>query len=123
MKIIIDTHIFLWALADPGKIEPHKRTELETVANTVYVSSISMVEIMMKASLDKLTINFNPVEMAEKSGFELLDFTAWDALPLQEMAFHHKDPFDRMLIAQSISRKYPIMTHDSKFKLYDCRLI
>jgi PIN domain nuclease of toxin-antitoxin system len=78
---------------------------------------------MMKASLDKLTINFNPVEMAEKSGFELLDFTAWDALPLQEMAFHHKDPFDRMLIAQSISRKYPIMTHDSKFKLYDCRLI
>jgi PIN domain nuclease of toxin-antitoxin system len=40
MKIIIDTHIFLWALADPGKIEPHKRTELETVANTVYVSSI-----------------------------------------------------------------------------------
>jgi hypothetical protein len=40
MKFIIDTHIFLWALADPGKIEPHKRTELETVANKVYVSSI-----------------------------------------------------------------------------------
>jgi PIN domain nuclease of toxin-antitoxin system len=53
MKIIIDTHIFLWARADPGKIEPHKRTELETVANTVYVSSISIVEMMMKSSLEK----------------------------------------------------------------------
>jgi len=123
MKIIIDTHIFLWALADPGKIEHHKRAKLETVANTVYVSSISIVEIMMKASLGKLTINFDPVEMAEKSGFELLDFSPQDALPLKEMPFHHKDPFDRMLIAQCISRKYLIMTHDSKFSLYDCKLV
>ncbi|MBV5329641.1 MAG: type II toxin-antitoxin system VapC family toxin [Chlorobium sp.] len=122
MKIIIDTHIFLWALADPGKIERHKRAKLETVVNTVYVSSISIVEIMMKASLGKLAINFDPVEMAEKSGFELLDFSPQDALPLKEMPFHHKDPFDRMLIAQCISRQYPIMTHDSKFKLYDCEL-
>lgn len=123
MKIIIDTHIFLWALAEPAKIEHHKRTALETVANTIYVSSITIVEIMMKASLGKLAINFDPVEMAQKSGFELLDFSPQDALPLKEMPFHHKDPFDRMLIAQSISRKYLIMTHDSKFSLYDCKLV
>jgi len=123
MKIIIDTHIFLWALAEPAKIERNKRTALETVANTIYVSSITIVEIMMKASLGKLAINFDPVEMAQKSGFELLDFSPQDALPLKEMPFHHKDPFDRMLIAQSISRKYLIMTHDSKFSLYDCKLV
>ena len=123
MKIIIDTHIFLWALAEPTKIERNKRTALETVANTIYVSSITIVEIMMKASLGKLAINFDPVEMAQKSGFELLDFSPQDALPLKEMPFHHKDPFDRMLIAQSISRKYLIMTHDSKFSLYDCKLV
>jgi len=123
MKIIIDTHIFLWALAEPAKIERNKRTALETVANTIYVSSITIVEIMMKASLGKLAINFDPVEMAQKSGFELLDFSPQDVLPLKEMPFHHKDPFDRMLIAQSISRKYLIMTHDSKFSLYDCKLV
>jgi PIN domain nuclease of toxin-antitoxin system len=123
MKIIIDTHIFLWALAEPTKIERNKRTALETVANTIYVSFITIVEIMMKSSLGKLAINFDPVEMAQKSGFELLDFSPQDALPLKEMPFHHKDPFDRMLIAQSISRKYLIMTHDSKFSLYDCKLV
>ena len=123
MKIIIDTHIFLWALAEPTKMERNKRTALETVANTIYVSFITIVEIMMKSSLGKLAINFDPVEMAQKSGFELLDFSPQDALPLKEMPFHHKDPFDRMLIAQSISRKYLIMTHDSKFSLYDCKLV
>jgi PIN domain nuclease of toxin-antitoxin system len=123
MKIIIDTHIFLWALAEPTKIERNKRTALETVANTIYVSSITIVEIMMKASLGKLAINFDPVEMAQKSGFELLDFSPQDALPLKEMPLRDKDPFDRMLIAQSISRKYLIMTHDSKFSLYDCKLV
>jgi PIN domain nuclease of toxin-antitoxin system len=123
MKIIIDTHIFLWALAEPTKIERNIRTALETVANTIYVSFITIVEIMMKSSLGKLAINFDPVEMAQKSGFELLDFSPQDALPLKEMPFHHKDPFDRMLIAQSISRKYLIMTHDSKFSLYDCKLV
>jgi len=123
MKIIIDTHIFLWALSDPGKINSHKLAELETAANRIYVSSVTIVEMMIKASLGKLTVNFDPVDMAEKSGFELLDFSACDALPLKTLPFHHKDPFDRMLIAQGISRNYPIMTHDSKFNLYACRLI
>jgi len=61
--------------------------------------------------------------MAKKSGFELLDFSSEDALVLKDMPFHHKDQFDRMLIAQSIKNKYPIMTEDEKFKFYDCILI
>jgi len=123
VKIIIDTHIFLWALSDPDKIHPPKRVELETAANTIYVSSISIVEMMIKASLGKLSFNFDPVEMAERSGFELLDFSALDVMPLKGLPFHHKDPFDRMLIAQGISRNYTIMTHDSKFNPYECKLI
>jgi len=123
VKIIIDTHIFLWALAEPDKIHPQKRVELETAANTIYVSSVSIVEMMIKASLGKLPINFDPVDMAEQSGFELLDFSARDAMPLKALPFHHKDPFDRMLIAQAISRNYSMMTHDPKFNLYECKLI
>ncbi len=123
MKIILDTHIFLWALSDPGKISPDNIVEIETLANTIYISSISIAEIMIKSSLHKLNISFDPIKMVENSGFELLDFKAKDALLLKEMPFYHRDPFDRMLIAQSIANKYRIMSDDSKFKLYDCKLV
>jgi PIN domain nuclease of toxin-antitoxin system len=123
MNIIIDTHIFLWALSSPARINKRKRAELETAANTVYVSSVSIVEIMIKSSLGKLPIDFDPVDMAEQSGFDLLDFSGKDALPLKDMPFHHKDPFDRMLIAQSVSRNYAIMTDDIKFSMYKCKLL
>ena len=123
MKILIDTHIFLWALSAPSKINAQKRADLETLSNTVYVSSITIVEMMIKASIGKLKIDFDPVDLAKQSGFELLDFSGHDALLLQAMPFHHKDPFDRMLIAQSITNKCHIMTDDKKFSLYECRLL
>ena len=61
--------------------------------------------------------------MVEKSGFEALDFRSEDALLLKDMPFHHRDPFDRMLIAQSLANQYPIVTDDQAFRAYDCRLI
>lgn len=123
MKIIIDTHIFLWSLAEPSRIAADKIKELETPANIIYVSSISIAEIMIKASIGKLQIDFDPVEYAELSGFELLDFSGQDALHLQTLPFHHRDPFDRMLISQSLSTKYPLMTDDSKIRLYGCKVL
>lgn len=123
MKILIDTHIFLWALSAPFKIDVQKRADLETLSNTVYVSSITIAEMMIKASIGKLKINFDPVDLAIQSGFDLLDFSGHDALLLQALPFHHKDPFDRMLIAQSITNKCHIMTDDKKFSLYECRLL
>lgn len=78
---------------------------------------------MIKASIGKLQINFDPVDLAEQSGFELLDFSSRDALLLRNLPFHHRDPFDRMLISQSITTKYPLMTDDDNIKLYDCQVI
>ena len=123
MKFIIDTHIFLWVLAEPEKIDKDSLNEIRTLSNTVYVSSISIAEIMIKISIGKLSFDFDPVQMVKKSGFELLDFKGGDALLLRDMPFYHKDPFDRMLIAQSIANKYPVMTNDEKFKAYECKLI
>ena len=123
MRIILDTHIFLWALAEPQRIPEKKREEIKSPANIIYISSISIAEIMIKASLGKLKVDFDPVEEAEKCGFELLDFSGRDALRLGELPFHHRDPFDRMLISQSMATGTPIMTEDSKFRLYDCRII
>ena len=123
MNIIIDTHIFLWALSEPYKISDTKRAELEDLSNTIFVSAVSIVELMIKASLKKFQIDFNPVAMAKESGFALLAFSAEAALLLKDMPFHHKDPFDRMLIAQSITNNYPIMTEDPKRALYNCRVL
>lgn len=123
MKIIIDTHIFLWALSNPSRIAPLKLKELETPTNVIYVSSVTIAEIMIKSSIGKLKIDFNPLELAQQSGFESLDFTAHDALLLKDMPFHHKDPFDRMLICQSLTNEYPLMTDDSKIKQYNCHII
>jgi PIN domain nuclease of toxin-antitoxin system len=123
MRIIIDTHIFLWSLSEPQRIDKRRRGEIESRANIVYVSSISIAEIMIKASIGKLAVSFDPVKMVEACGFELLAFKGGDALLLKDMTFHHKDPFDRMIIAQGIANKFPIMTNDEKFKHYDCKLI
>ena len=123
MKLIIDTHIFLWALSAPKRIPKDKLAEIEMQANIVYVSSISIAEVMIKASIGKLDVRFDPMEMVEKCGFESLDFRSEDALLLKDMPFHHRDPFDRMLIAQSMANKYPIITDDQKFQAYACRLV
>ena len=123
MKIILDTHIFLWALSEPTKLEKGKRDQIVLLSNTIYVSAITVTELMIKSSIGKITIDFDVLEMIEKSGFEQLDFTAKDALELKETPFHHKDPFDRMLIAQAQANDYFMMSDDHKFTLYDCKLI
>ena len=123
MKLILDTHIFLWSLSDPDRIHPDRRTEIETRANTVFLSSVSVAEMMIKASIGKLDVPFDPLQMAEQSGFSLLSFRSEDALLLRDLPFHHRDPFDRMLIAQSMANQFPIVTDDRRFQAYDCRLV
>ncbi|MFP4564733.1 MAG: type II toxin-antitoxin system VapC family toxin [Spirochaetia bacterium] len=123
MNIIIDTHIFLYALVSPEKIESHKRNRLESRTNTIYVSSVSVAEIMIKTSLGKLDFPFDPVEMIERSGFEELDFSSPAACLLRTLPFHHRDPFDRMLISQALYHDYMLMSDDEKIAAYDCTVI
>jgi PIN domain nuclease of toxin-antitoxin system len=78
---------------------------------------------MIKSSLGKLKFSFNPVEKAIESGFEFLDFRAGDAILLGALPFHHRDPFDRMLVAQSINNNYPLVSNDKKLSSYKCRII
>ena len=120
MKLLLDTHIFLWALSEPNRLSSKQVIAMEDPTNTVYVSSISITEIVIQVSLGKLELVFDPLDAAERSGFEMLDFSAKDALLLKDLPLHHRDPFDRMLIAQAISRKLMIATQDSIIDQYDC---
>lgn len=123
MNVIIDTHIFLWAVAEPEKLSSSQINIISNPTNTIFVSSITFIEIMIKVSIGKLKVDFDPIATAKKSGFRVLDFSAEDSLALKDMPFHHKDPFDRMLISQSINRDYHLMSDDGKFGNYDCKLI
>ena len=123
MKLLLDTHTFLWALSEPNRLSKKQIAAMEDPTHKVYVSSISITEITIKASLGKLELSFDPIDAAERSGFEMLDFSAKDALLLKDLPFHHRDPFDRMLITQAISRKLIFVTQDSLMDPYVCRTL
>ena len=123
MRILIDTHVFVWATATPERLSPKHRSELESRANIVYLSSVSVAEIMIKASLGKLRFDHDVFDCAAQSGFELLDFSAEDAVLLRDLPFHHRDPFDRMLIVQSMARNIRLLSADRRFADYDCTLL
>ncbi len=123
MKILVDTHIFLWMLSCPEKLTDKRRYELESPANEVFLSAMSIAELMIKSSTGKIDIQFNPVEMAKQMQVDILDFAGMHAMVLGELPPHHKDPFDRVLLAQAITGKLALMSDDSKFLAYDCAII
>jgi PIN domain nuclease of toxin-antitoxin system len=123
VKILIDTHIFLWVLSSPEKLDEKRRYTIESRANEIFLSSMSIAELMIKHSIGKINIDFDPLTMAEKSGIEIMNLSGTDAVLLGTMPFHHKDPFDRMIIAQALTNKCPIMTDDLKFMKYECKIL
>jgi len=123
MKILVDTHIFLWMLSHPERLNEKRRYELESPANEVFLSAMSIAELMIKHSMGKIDIKFDPLEMAKKMRIDILNFSGSEAMLLGKLPLHHKDPFDRMLIAQALENKFSLMSDDSKFLPYDCKTI
>jgi PIN domain nuclease of toxin-antitoxin system len=123
VKILIDTHIFLWMLSCPEKINNKRRYELESPANEVLLSAMSIAELMIKSSIGKINIEFDPLEMTKKMQIDVLDFSGIHAVALGKLPFHHKDPFDRMIIVQALVNKVALMSDDSKFLKYNCKII
>ena len=123
MKILLDTHIFLWMLTSPERLNDKRRYELETPANEVFLSAMSIAELMNKHTIGKIHVEFDPLEMAKQMRIEILSFSGDHAMLLGKMPLHHKDPFDRMIIAQAIVNRLPLMSDDPKFPAYNCKII
>ena len=123
MKILLDTHIFLWMLTSPERLNDKRRYELETPGNEVFLSAMSIAELMIKHTIGKIHVEFDPLEMAEQMRIEILSFSGDHAMFLGKMPLHHKDPFDRMIIAQAIVNRLPLMSDDPKFPAYNCKII
>lgn len=118
MRILLDTHIFLWTIKGDIRLKKDLRTTISN-ATEVYISSASIWEIAIKIKLKKLQGNIQEiVESISASGFLELPITAMHAAYVSVLPDHHRDPFDRMLISQAISEPLTLLTIDEQLKYY-----
>jgi PIN domain nuclease of toxin-antitoxin system len=122
MKLILDTHTFLYFIDGNQKLSSDARTLIEDVGNEKLISKASLWEMAIKHSLGKLPLaqRFEiliPQQIAQ-NGFSVLEIELDHIIRIVDLPFHHKDPFDRLIIAQSISERYPIVSADGAFDSY-----
>jgi PIN domain nuclease of toxin-antitoxin system len=123
MNILLDTHVLIWALENNPTLSDKARYSIIKANNMVFVSAVSIWEIGIKRSLGKLETPDNLMEEIKLHRFTPLNISYDHAELAGKLPDIHKDPFDRMLIAQSITDNFPIMTDDSKIALYHCRVM
>ena len=125
MKFLLDTHAFLWAASDPAKLSPAARDVCET--GELSLSVASLWEIAIKVQIGRLPLPepYRPFLTAQlRAGqISVLPVHARHALRLAELPLHHRDPFDRMLAAQSLEEDLPLISCDSQFELYGVKHI
>lgn len=118
MRLLLDTHIFLWAIAGSPLLKPPARRTIES-AEEVYVSAASIWEVAIKVRLGK--IDADPHELSgaiAASGFVELPVTATHAAGVARLELHHNDPFDRILIAQAVAEPLKLLTADELLTRY-----
>jgi PIN domain nuclease of toxin-antitoxin system len=126
MNLLIDTHVFLWWDSQPEKIPTGTLSVLEDPDNIVWLSLVSIWEVQIKTQMGKLVLNNsldNLVQQQQQNGIQLLPIKLNHILALQPLPYYHKDPFDRLLIAQSIAENLTCVSADSVFKQYSIPIL
>jgi PIN domain nuclease of toxin-antitoxin system len=126
VTILIDTHILLWYAKGDPRLSSSIRANLEHPQTTCYVSKASLWEITIKVALGKLDLigSFDDfIDELPWQGFHLLDINVDDLRTLYTLPFRHGDPFGRLIIAQALSRRWPVVSDDAKFRQYSSQLI
>ena len=124
MNLLLDTHVFLWAVDDNPNLSATAREAIIDGNNIVYVSAATAWEISIKRAIGKLRIpESDYLEELRLHRFMPLSITTEHALAVENLPPHHKDPFDRMLIAQAQEEKLTLVTRDQRIKKYAVRII
>lgn len=119
MRILLDTHVLLWWLSDDRKLAKNARDIIANSDNDVLVSSASAWEISIKAALGRLEIELDDLESAMvRNGFRPLPIGVRHALTAGRLPNVHRDPFDRMLVAQASVEELRVVSHDRVFERY-----
>lgn len=121
MRLLLDTHVLLWSLAEPRKLSGRARDALEDAANEVFVSAVSGWEIAVKRTLGKLEAPDNLEAGIMRHSFLPLNLTFAHAEHAGTLPPHHGDPFDRMLVAQAQIEGLVLVTSDARISLYSVR--
>lgn len=127
MKYLIDTHIFLWMISSPEKLSLKVTKIIENKNNILFLSVASCWEVVIKYMIKKLTLPESPdiyiPKQVKENSITFLSIDYRYTLNILNIPEHHKDPFDRIIISQSIIDNIPIISKDSVFDLYDVQVI
>jgi len=121
MTYLIDTHILLWYIVGDKRIKAETRQTLENANNIFFISNASLWEIAIKASIGKLELKGNIKDLNDfliSKGFNILEFDFDDLDTLMSLPFHHQDPFDRIIIAQAITKGITLISYDENNSKY-----
>ncbi len=126
MRCLFDANSFLWWNLKSNRLSQNAYTVIEDKTNTILLSLVTIWEIQIKVQLGKLTLQKSLAEIIEKMREEQIEFLPISIdhiLKLDDLPYHHRDPFDRLLIAQSFIENIPIISSDSLFSRYGVHVI
>ncbi len=124
MNLLLDTHVFLWAVDDNPKLSAKARAAIVAGSNVVFVSAATAWEISIKKAIGKLKApQGDYLEELRLHRFTSLDISTEHALAVENLPHYHKDPFDRMLIAQAQVERLTLVTGDLRLKAYPVKIL
>jgi PIN domain nuclease of toxin-antitoxin system len=127
MKLLLDTHTMLWAMIEPERLSGTARSLLNNPANTLLVSISSLWETTLKIAIGKFTVPGSSIDFVignlDTFRIRLLPIRPDHLRVLQGLPFHHRDPFDRILVAQALSEGLPLVTVDKALSSYAVQAI
>lgn len=123
MNYLLDTHVFLWVLADPGRLSKKALAAIRNPNHAVFISAVTSVEISIKQALGKLEAPEGLEDEIGHRGFQHLPLSYRHGTRMRNLPPYHQDPFDRMLIAQAMEESLTLISHDRKMEKYPVNLL
>ena len=122
-RLLLDTHVFVWCLSDVSRLSQAARAAIAEPRNDIFVSAITGWEIAVKRAKGRMTAPDNLSEMIEERGFTHLPLTFHHAEQAGNLPLHHRDPFDRLLVAQAQAEGLILVTRDARIPRYGIRTL
>ncbi len=127
MRILLDTHTFLWFIGGNDRLSGYAKSLIEDLANERFLSVASLWEMAIKKSLGRLKLDLSFPEMVERevrgNAIEVLGVRPVHLDELSKLPFHHRDPFDRLIISQSLAEDAPVIGKDEEFENYPVKML
>jgi len=123
MRFLIDTHALLWALGEPSALSPAARDAIADPSILIMASSASLWECAIKASIGKLDLPEDFFDSVPEAGYEVLPIRISHLNVYRTLPMHHRDPFDRMLVAQARAEALTLISRDPEITKYDVDIL